>query len=74
MHRLSLRVKMIERRLPGPSQPTKKIVPEWLIEEFQKQGIGAAADGRPELKPVPTAGERLRVAALEAAAASGQQT
>jgi hypothetical protein len=48
VHRLSLRLKKIERRLPGPSQPTKKIVPEWLIEEFQKQGIGVAADGRPE--------------------------
>ncbi|MGO9229262.1 MAG: hypothetical protein ACLQKA_08640 [Bryobacteraceae bacterium] len=64
---------MIERRLPGPSQPTKLIVPEWLIEECQKQGIGAAADGRPELKPVTVTGEKMRVAVQKTAAQGGKR-
>lgn len=62
------RLERIERCLPGPAQPIKKIVPDWLIQEFQKQGIPVADDGRPELKPVPTAAERVRMAALEAVA------
>ena len=52
MHRLSRRLKMIERRLPGPSQPIKTIVPEWLVEELRAQGIPVSADGMPDLSRV----------------------
>jgi hypothetical protein len=43
---------MIERRLPGPSQPIKTIVPEWLVEELRAQGIPVSADGMPDLSRV----------------------
>jgi len=52
VHRLSRRLKMIERRLPGPSQPIKTIVPEWLVEELRAQGIPVSADGMPDLSRV----------------------
>jgi hypothetical protein len=46
---LIFRVKTLEQRLPGEAGATKTVIPEWLIEELQKQGFRFDASGRPDM-------------------------
>lgn len=51
MRHLLARIEKIEQRLtPGPAEPTRSVLPEWLISDLRLQGIAVAADGRPDLR------------------------
>jgi hypothetical protein len=41
---------MLEQRLPKATTPTKAVLPAWLVEQLQSQGIPFHSDGRPDLK------------------------
>jgi hypothetical protein len=43
---------MLEQRLPKTAEPTKAVLPAWLVEQLQNQGIPFHADGRPDLTSV----------------------
>ena len=36
---LESRVRALEERAPDPTKPLKAIVPEWLIEDLEAEGI-----------------------------------
>jgi hypothetical protein len=46
--RLHLRLKALEKWLPDETKPHKALLPEWLMEDLQQQGIRFDALGRPE--------------------------
>jgi len=49
MHqRLNLRLKALEKLLPDETKSHKALFPEWLVEEFRRQGIRLDAFGLPE--------------------------
>jgi hypothetical protein len=41
---------MLEQRVPKTAVPTKALLPAWLVEQLQSQGIPFHSDGRPDLK------------------------
>ena len=48
MHqRLHLRLKALEKWLPDETKPHKALLPEWLMEDLQQQGIRFDASGLP---------------------------
>ena len=47
-HRLNLRLKALEKRLPDETNPHKALLPEWLMEDLRQQGIRFDASGLPE--------------------------
>ena len=49
---IQVRLKMLEQRLPKTAEPTKAVLPAWLVEQLQNQGIPFHADGRPDLTSV----------------------
>ena len=42
------RLRMLEARLPPESGPKKAPLPEWLMEEFQKEGVRFNSLGLPD--------------------------
>ena len=46
---LQARLKTLEQRLPKAATPTKAVLPAWLVEQLQSQGIPFHGDGRPDL-------------------------
>ena len=47
-HRLNLRLKALEKWLPGETKPPKALLPEWLTEDLRQKGIRFDASGLPE--------------------------
>jgi hypothetical protein len=47
---IQTRLRMLEERLPKTEAPAKAVLPAWLVEELQSQGIPFHSDGRPDLK------------------------
>jgi hypothetical protein len=48
---IQARLRMLEQRLPkAAAAPTKAVLPAWLVEQLQSQGIPFHSDGRPDLK------------------------
>ena len=47
---IQARLKMLEQRLPKTAVPAKAVLPAWLVEQLQSQGIPFHSDGRPDLK------------------------
>ena len=47
-HRLNLRLKALEKRLPDETKPPKAPLPEWLMDELRQQGIRFDDFGLPE--------------------------
>ena len=47
---IQARLKTLEQRLPKAATPTKAVLPAWLVEQLQSQGIPFHSDGRPDLK------------------------
>jgi hypothetical protein len=47
---IQARLKTLERRLPKTAFPAKAVLPAWLVEQLQSQGIPFHSDGRPDLK------------------------
>ena len=47
-HRLNLRLKALEARLPDKTKPYKAPLPEWLMENLRQQGIQFTVSGLPE--------------------------
>jgi hypothetical protein len=45
---LIFRVKALEQRLPEDKGVTKKVLPEWLVEELRNQGIRCTLSGMPD--------------------------
>jgi len=55
---IQTRLKTLEQQLPKTAVPAKAVLPAWLVEQLENQGIPFRSDGRPDLKS--TAGlERL---------------
>ena len=46
---LQSRLKMLEKQLSQTAAPTKSVLPAWLVEQLQSQGIPFTSDGRPDL-------------------------
>lgn len=47
---IQARLKTLEQRLPkAAAAPTKAVLPAWLVEQLQSQGIPFHSDGRPDL-------------------------
>lgn len=46
---LQSRLKMLERRLSMAAEPTKAVLPAWLVGQLQSQGIPFTSHGRPDL-------------------------
>jgi hypothetical protein len=46
---LQSRLKMLEQQLSQTAGPTKSVLPAWLVEQLQDQGIPFTSDGRPDL-------------------------
>ena len=40
---------MLEQRVPKTAVPAKAVLPAWLVEQLQSQGIPFHSDGRPDL-------------------------
>jgi hypothetical protein len=57
--RLNLRLKALEKWLPDETNPPKALLPEWLLEDFRRQGIRFDASGRPEKSSLQKASERI---------------
>ena len=49
---LIFRIRALEQRLPDEARATKAVLPEWLVEELEKQGFRFDASGRPEMTSV----------------------
>jgi len=47
---IQARLRMLEQRVPKTAVPTKALLPAWLVEQLQSQGIPFHSDGRPDLK------------------------
>ena len=47
---IQARLKTLEQRLHKAATPTKAVLPAWLVEQLQNQGIPFHTDGRPDLK------------------------
>jgi len=47
---IQARLKTLEQRLPKAATPPKAVLPAWLVEQLQSQGIAFHTDGRPDLK------------------------
>jgi hypothetical protein len=47
---IQARLKTLEQRLPRTALPAKAVLPAWLVEQLQSQGIPFHSDGRPDLK------------------------
>ena len=46
---LQSRLKMLEQQLSQTAAPTKSVLPAWLVEQLQGQGIPFTSEGRPDL-------------------------
>jgi hypothetical protein len=47
---IQARLKTLEERLPKAAAPAKAVLPAWLVEQLQSQGVPFRSDGRPDLK------------------------
>jgi hypothetical protein len=45
---LESRLAALEARLIEPTEPRKSLLPHWLMEELEKQGVRFVASGYPE--------------------------
>jgi hypothetical protein len=45
---LQRRLKALEAKSPDPTEQRKALLPGWLIEELEKQGVRFDASGYPE--------------------------
>jgi len=43
------RLKILEQQLSQTAGPTKSVLPAWLVEQLQSQGLPFTGDGRPDL-------------------------